>query len=175
MEFDILLRRLKIVQDTTLHLPIEKELFVARLAAVTEQGYSSPLFSAVHALRSSGKEFTGDVGPDYFTIRRKASFSNPGLSAVTIRGTLLPADTGCAVELELDGFHLLYRMAYSLLALLYLFMLIYAVTSQPMLLAALLLHIAIIGVMPYISMRRSVSKMKHNIERELFFLTKTTA
>lgn len=170
------LRKLKLVQDMALSLPIQPELFTSRLASATEQTPSSPRYSAFEANFASNKEFTGDVGPDWFTIRRSAVLSETnGLSLVKVEGTVLPAEEGCVVELELNAFHPLFYVLYGLLLAFYAFMVIKALDSNPLLLLAALLHASTIGVLPYLLMRWLLSRMKHYLEREFFFLTKKSA
>ncbi|AYA38038.1 hypothetical protein D3Y59_13905 [Hymenobacter oligotrophus] len=167
------LRKLKLVHDMVLSLPIEQEQFITRLASATEQRPSSPRYSAVEANYSFNREFTGNVGPDWFTIRRRArSFERNSLTLIKVEGAVLSAEDGCVVKLELNAFHPLFYALYGMLFIFYAFLVIQALDSKPTLLLVALLHASIFVVLPYLLMRRLLSKMKHYLEREFFFLTR---
>lgn len=173
-----MLKRLKLIDHLTTEIQINKEDFVARFSANVASGAAVNFFFNFEAFSFNGKEYSGTVASNSFKIRKRRKFfdMNPGLA--TAEGNFRQNGESLIIESKIKGFHPFIAFFMSLALIAY-FVVTASVISgdlnEGMGLAFfpfLLIHATFMFGIPYLMMRRSVSKLKYDLERDLFFLTK---
>ena len=169
------LRKIKIIDSFTMTLPMPQQAFVAKLAAITELG-STRMFVSPFALFSSRDwAYVGVVTDESFKIQRHGRYLDANGSAVTASGTLTEENGQVRIETELNA-------AYTFLFNAFVIVLPLGIgiaapiifPNKESLLISLLMTIifGFVSLMFYFSVRRSVERMKEDLERAFFYLTK---
>lgn len=170
------LRKIKLIDDWTTHLPISQQDFVDRLSAITEERELGLFSDAFMPFKSSQKEYAGHVGFDEFKIKRRARYFEQGQNLATATGTFIENNGDLTIETEINGFSSFMILFYSILliGLTGMITVIISLGKNTDFLA--LLPILFIGALmffiTYMVMRISIGRMKYDLEREFFYLTK---
>lgn len=161
-------------------MEIQKNEFVSKLKQQVDVA-SIGVFSDMFDVFTPGKnEYKGEVGYDGFKIKRRRRFFDVNMNLAIATGTFQQEDEKLIIETEINGFS-------GMLIPFYLFGLVfYAIAIGTMLTANnfsgngggfpivffLIIHAAFMFGLPYLMMRRSLKRMKYDLEREFFYLTK---
>lgn len=170
------LKRLKLIDYLTLTLPTEKTEFVNRLSEITDFGSSGMFSDAFDVFSSSKNEFKGQVDLNGFKLKRRRRFFDSNMNFTTANGTFKESNNQLTIETELNGFNNFFYIFYGFLILFYsIFIFSLLVNDNNIGFIAipfLLLHGAFMFALPYFIIRRSVKRLKYDLEREFFYLTK---
>jgi len=173
---DNLLRRLKLKEDLTTNLKIEKIDFVQKLSSITDKGDVGIFSDTFDIFSSSKNEFKGRVNSKGFEIKRKRRFFDTNMNTAIAKGTLYENNGALSIETEINGFHNLYVVFYIMLIIFYSIAIIGISISDNNVkfgvIPFLLLHGTLMFSFPYFMMRRSVKRLKYELEREFYYFTK---
>lgn len=128
---------------------------------------------------SSKNEFKGEINFDSFKIKRRRRFFDTNMNFALAHGTFAKKNGQLRIETEINGFNNFFVVYYVFLILFYsLFIFIFAFTVKNgaggfFAIPFITLHGTLMFSIPYIMIRRSVQRLKYELEREFFFLTKT--
>ncbi len=176
------LRKIGLLDTLSVNLNIDRREFTNALRSSVEEGSIGPFSEIGDVFSRSKKEYKGHVGLESFRIaRRRRLFEMNSVRAVAM-GKFHQNDDVLSVETEISGFT--HWMTFFLVIIL-LFYVTSAVTifssneqSDDILgfvLPALLVHgLFMIGI-PYFLARRSVKRLKYDLERELYYLAGAAA
>ncbi|MBE7178338.1 MAG: hypothetical protein INR69_18200 [Mucilaginibacter polytrichastri] len=173
-----LLRRLKLLDNITTSLPISKNEFVNRLKAITDEEKSGLMLDAFDIFSSSKNEFKGEVSLEAFKIKKRRKFFDTNSNFAVANGVFVENNGQLIIETEINAFKNIFIGAGIFLLIFYSFIIIilFGVSNTnagfiglPM----ILLHATFMFAIPYFILRRSVKRLKYDLEREFFFLTKT--
>ncbi len=171
------LKRLKLIDNMTITLPISKLIFVNRLSEITDEGGTGAMSDTFDVFSSSKNEFKGQVNFDGFKIKRRRRFFDTNMNFAVANGTFVENNEQLTIETEINGFNNFLIVFYVLLIGFYLFLFFIVSMSGDstdfIVIPFLLLHGTLMFVMPYLMMRRGVERLKYELEREFFYLTKT--
>lgn len=179
-----ILKKLKLIGHQTTELEVSKNEFVSRFQQHVDQGSTSTLSSMFEAFSSGKNEYKGYVSSNGFRIRRKRKLFDMNMNFALATGEFRAKNNLLVITTEVNGFHGMMIPFYIFITIFYLiFILGFSFTAfpeegnGPMALAIpfVLVHAAFMYGMPYFIMRRSVSRMKHELEREFFYMTKKEA
>lgn len=173
------LKKLKLVDYLVTELEISQHDFVNRLKANVDEGSTGMFFNSFEAFSSSKNEFKGQVGLNDFKIRRRRRFFDMNMNLAVASGTYEQSDSLLIISTEINGFSGMMIPFYVLLVVFYSIFVILFLTADDIdgnmdffALPFFIIHATFMFGGPYLMMRRSVSKMKHELEREFYYLTK---
>ena len=159
-------------------LEIDKDHFVNKLRASVDQGSTGLFGDPFEAFFFTKNEFKGYVGPDNFKIKRRSKLFDPNVSLAIASGTYKQMDKHLVIEAEINGFTGMMIPFYGFLVVFYSMFLVGFVIgdvgadAETFAVPFMFIHAMFMFGIPYVMMRRSVSRMKHDLEREFFYLTK---
>ncbi len=169
------LRKYKIIDALTLDLPVDKNDFIRRLRQHVEPGGAGLLGDPFEVFSSKNKEFRGEVSKDGFKIRKRRKLFEAYAGLAKAEGTFREDKGKLSISTTINGFNSIFIIYYLIVTVLYLGFLVafFLVDEIPLLVFPfLLLHAALMYGIPFFVMRRSVQRMKRDLEREFFYLTK---
>lgn len=171
------LKRLKLIDRMTTTLQTSKVEFFNRLNEVTDAGSTGMMSDTFDVFSSSKNEFKGQVNFDSFKIKRKRRFFDSNMNLAVANGTFAESNGKLTIETEIIGFNNFFIVFYVFLIIFYsIFIFGFLFSSKSggfIALPFILLHGAFMFGVPYFMMRRSVKRLKYELEREFFYLTKS--
>jgi len=169
------LKKIKLIHVFNFELDVTKDKFISELSNVTENSELGVFSTFFEAFKSSNKEFKGKVTSTGFKIRRKLKLFDTNRTSAIAEGVFTEKDNQLIIEGTINGFHKFFYFFYGLLAVFYsVFILVFLFNDDfPMFgLPFIILHGLAMCLIPYFIMRRSVNRLKYELEREFFYLTK---
>lgn len=173
-----LLEKLRLVDYLTTEIPIEKKVFIDKLTRNVDQGDIGMFLSAFEAFSSSKNEYKGTVTLDSFKIRRRRRFFDMAISLAVAEGRFRQKDNILVIESTIRGFSKIFIPFLLFIALFYVAFIISFIASDTpenmewFFIPFILIHAAMMLGIPYYMMRRGVSRMKYELERDFYYLTK---
>lgn len=167
------LKRLGLIVDHQMELPVEKARFVSILRENVDRG--GGVFEAFSA---NSNVFKGSVDLSGFELKKRRRLFGRRHNLTKATGTFSQLGDTLRVDTRINGFHWSMTIFYVLLILFYGFFLggflltdaFSGSDMPPFLPFFFLLHAAIMVVIPYFLMKSGVKQMKHELEREFFYL-----
>lgn len=173
------LRKIKLIDSFKLQLPIEKSRFIENLKANVDEGDTGYFSGVGDFFDRSDIHYRGKVHHEGFKIKKKGKMFDQNMSMATTQGTYKKSGDGVLVEGEVNGFSRMMIPFYIFAALFYLMFFTILVSTDNsdsglsfIGLPFLALHAIFMLGVPYFIMRRGVKRMKYDLEREFYFLTK---
>jgi hypothetical protein len=171
-----ILKRLKLIDYLTTTLRASKYDFVNRLSNITDIGSSGMFSDTFDVFSSSKNEFKGQVDLNGFKLKRRRRFFDTSMTFAIAKGTFNENNGQLTIETEINGFHNFIIVFYVFLIIFY-SILIFGILREDnkesfVGIPFLLLHGTFMFAIPYFIMRRSVKRLKYELEREFFYLTK---
>ncbi|MBK3515964.1 hypothetical protein [Carboxylicivirga marina] len=174
-----LLKKLKLLAFLKTELEISKHDFISRLRTTVDEGETGMFAEAFDAFSSSKNEYKGHVGFDGFKIKRRRRFFDMNMNLAIAKGSYIQHGDKLLIDTEINGFRGMMIPFYIGLIIVYAIIFIAFLSVDNiegnmdyMAIPFIIIHAVFMGGIPYLMMRRSVSRMKHELEREFFFLTK---
>ena len=168
------LKTLRLIQDMNFELPANRPDFVKALQANVD-----PPGSPMRDIFSRSKHiYKGIVTYDGFDLKRKRKFFDSNMGLVTARGTFTQGDDNLTIDVQFKAFHPLFILFFIFLVLSYgMFIVMFAMAPEEggtpaWTLPFILVHASFMFGIPYFLLRRSISMMKYNLERDFFFFIK---
>jgi len=129
---------------------------------------------------SSKNQYKGTVNIDGFQINHKLNFFDSNRSFVDLTGSIEQKDNKLLIETEINAFSRLISINIIMIFVIYLVILISYITIKIKGIAADLgipfiiisLIFLFLFLISYLFMKRSVTKIKYEFERDLYFMTK---
>ncbi len=170
-----LLRKYKLIEAVTIKLPLDKAEFVSRLRLHVEPGGTGLLGDPFEAFSGKNKEFRGTVDLDGFKIRKRRKIFEAYSGLAKAEGTFHQEQDQLNIATTINGFHGVFYFYYLIVTLIYAGFVVafFTVDDMPVfVIPFIILHAALMYGIPFFIMRRSVQRMKRDLEREFFYLTK---
>lgn len=169
------LRRIKLIDDMSLRLNVTTTEFVSKLRSHVDEEDINSLFSGLfEAFSSSKKKYKGEVDSRGFHIRKKRQlFKKQRMTAYAKGNYRLNGDI-LVVNAVINPFNFNKILLKGFLFICYLTFLFYLIFDEVLLkdlfnnlpIPFLLFGFVAMFVMPYFSLRRSVSNMKDDLEKQ---------
>lgn len=175
-----LLEQLKFIDYLTTEIPIKKEDFLEAFRKNVDEGNTGTLFSGFEAFSASKNQYKGTVGNDNFKIRRRKRLFDFNPSGAIIKGTFKQKDDNMLViESEINSFHGVIIPFLIFILLFYIAAITLAFTLPDddgiirwLMLPIILIHATFVLGIPYLMARRSTSRLKYELERDFYYMTK---
>lgn len=173
------LKKIKVLDTLTTELEIDKNTFVSKLKEHVDQGSTGLLTNPFEVFSSSKNEFKGHVDHNGFKIKRRKRMFDTNSNFAVAEGKFSQKYDTLIIETEINAFSNWVFFFFFLLIVFYLFFFgsFFFVGEGNFgfpvyVLPFLIIHgLFMIGV-PYFLMRRSTKKMKRELEREFYYMTK---
>jgi hypothetical protein len=169
------LQKLKLIDYLKTDLPINRMQFIDRLSSITDPGETGMFSGPFESFSSSKNELKGKVNYDGFTLKRRKKFFDSNANMAVATGKIFEQHGRLTVETEINGFNNFFIVIYAFLIIIYaaaIFGIARTNSASFFTIPFLLLHGTFMFLIPYFMMRRSVKKLKYELEREFFYLTK---
>ena len=171
-----ILRKLKLIDNLTTDLEISRTEFVEKLSAITDRGDTGMFSDTFDVFSSSKNELKGQVNFEGFKLKRRRRFFDTNLNMAVASGTINEHNGHLTIESEINGFNNFFIVFYIFLIVFYSFFIFGFGSSDNNMeffaIPFLILHGTLMFSIPYFMMRRSVKRLKYELEREFFYLTK---
>ncbi len=172
-----ILEKLKLTDHLTTELVIDKQDFVKRFISNIDQGDTGVFFSAFEVFSSSNNQYKGTVSFDTFKIRRRRRFFDMNTSLAIAEGKFTQKENVLVIESTISGFRGVFIPFIVFLVFFYVvFIISFIVSDAPgnkgWFIIPFLFHAALMLGIPYLMMRRGVSRLKYELERDLYYMTK---
>ena len=168
-----LLIKIKLIDDFTTILKISKKEFIDKLSLITEEEKTGIFSKSFSIFSSNKKEYKGQVYLDGFKIKKQRKFFDTKYNLATAEGALTEKDGLLTIKTEINGFNNFMLFFGILLIFFYsIFLSIVIIDLDLFIIPFILIHGAIIFSIPYFILKGSVRKLKYELEREFFYLTK---
>lgn len=155
---------------------MDRSEFVSRLSAIVDDDDLGFLSNFFDPWSSSNNVYKGMVFSDSFQIKKRRIFMEMNINAALASGTLSEQNGKLIIDSEINGFSNVMILFFAALLIFYavFFVAICRAENSIGLIAIpfLLLHGIFMGSIPYMYMRHNVKRMKYDLERELYYLTK---
>lgn len=156
---------------------MQKSEFVRRLRNNVDEGSTDFIADSFDVFSSSKNEYKGHVGYESFKIKRRRRFFDMNINFALAEGTYQQKDNVLIIQTEIHGFSGMMIPFYIFVIIFYsIFIVSFAlaetVDSEISTIPFILFHGAFMMGIPYFIMRRSMKRMKHELEREFYYMTK---
>jgi hypothetical protein len=170
------LKKIKLIDHLSTELPISKDQFIEKLSNIIDHGGIGTVSSAFEAFSGSSNELRGRISTEGFELKRKRKLFDTKLNSAIAKGVFIPGNGKLSIETEINGFssYMIFIFCFATFIYLLIFIFLFSSSTKDTLIAApfVLIHAAFMYLIPYFMMHRSVSRLKYDLEREFFYLTK---
>lgn len=174
------LRTLKLIDYLESEIEIDQSEFLLKLRENVDEGDTGFLSDFFDIFSSSKNEFKGSVYSEGFKIKRRRRLFDMSMNLSTAEGKLIQEGTLLRINTEINGFSGMMIPFYIFITIIYsIFIFGFTIVAFAgdnsqigFALPFIIIHGAFMYGAPYLMMRRSTKRMKHELERELFYLTK---
>ncbi|WPO79053.1 hypothetical protein [Flavobacterium sp. KACC 22761] len=172
---DDFLRKLQLIKDITIQLPISKIDFIQKFRNHVDQ--SDLGFSPFEVFESSRNEYKGNISNNIFELKKRRKLFDTNYSFAKVIGQFSENSNHLNINAEIRGFRK--RMLF-LVGMLLLFYSIFIIASfftpsgdsgpgAYFFLPFILFHMSLMLGIPYFIIRRSVKRMIYDLERDLHY------
>lgn len=170
------LTKIKLIDYLSVTLPVSRQQFNKKLSEITEQGSTNTFFT-FEAFSRSAKEFKGQVRYDGFKLRRRQKMFDRNQNMAIASGRYKEGIDQLTIDIEIVPLKGFLYVFYGFLAVFYVIFLtgfLLADTRPPLFVFPFIaIHGCVMILIPYFITKRSVKRMKYELERELYYLTKS--
>ena len=167
-----ILKRLKLYDNQTTTLPINRLEFVNRLNELVEEGSTSMVSDSFDAFDRSNKEFKGSIFEDSFKIKKRHKLFDFHLNSAVAFGTFVEKDNQLIIETKIRGVNAFFMIFYLLLLVVFPISMVSILRSesqdvQTSIILVLLQFVFMFGI-PYLLLRMSTQRLKRDLEKQFF-------
>ena len=175
------LRKIKLLDQLTSEIQIDRNLFVQRFEQQIDHADIGVFSDFFDAFSRSKNEYRGHLNYDGFKIKRKTKFFDMNMNSAVATGVFEQKNDHLVIKTEINGFHgmmIPFCIFIILFYLIFIFGFLYSAFSGQsdgnlvFFVPFIIIHAAFTFGIPYFMMRRSTGRMKHELEREFFYMTK---
>ncbi|RZJ56169.1 MAG: hypothetical protein EOO44_00575 [Flavobacterium sp.] len=168
-----LLHKLKLIQDLKFKLNISKTEFTKKFRENVDE--SNLGYEPFEVFQSSTNHYKGNIYNNNFELKKRKRFFDTRYSFAKVTGQLVEENEHLNIEVEINAFKKRMIIFFGFLILFYLVFIIVSifggeVSSTPLFfLPFLMIHMCVMLGIPYFMIRRSVSKMAYDLERDFHY------
>ncbi|MFT5915831.1 MAG: hypothetical protein ACI81T_002334 [Bacteroidia bacterium] len=170
------LRKIKLSEDVEMELETEQLVFLRGWEELVDFGNPTPLSNVFEAFSSSKNDFVGQIDADSFTLRRRRRLFESNMNVAVAKGNYIQNGGFLQINMEINALSPIFIPLFALITVVYFVAGFFVVASNPesalFILPFLALHASLMLGIPYLFLRRSVKRMKRDLEREFYFMTK---
>ncbi len=174
-----ILVRIKLVEYLNSEIEVDIYKFVDKFRENVEECELGMMSDSIDFFSSNKNEYRGHVDYQGFKIKRRRRLFDSTMSLSIAKGTFEQKETILNIKAEINGFSGMMIPFYIVGIIIYGAFFIALLTGvefngneSGFALPFILLHAIFMLGLPYFMMRRSVKRMKYDLEREFYYLTK---
>jgi hypothetical protein len=170
------LEKIQVIKYFTTTLEIDQNEFVNRFRKNVDEGSTSDMVNVFEILSPSKNKYKGSVGFDKFDIKKRRQIYDNIRSIAVAKGTITKEQNSIVIKTEINGLNPIMTIYFFLFVLIFLIQITMAIVTplnNGILFPFLILALAFMLGIPYLMMRRSVKTLKHDLERDFFFFTRS--
>ncbi|WP_291145408.1 hypothetical protein [Flavobacterium sp. UBA7680] len=165
------LRKIKLVKDITIQLPVSKIDFIQKFRNNVDE--SDLGYVPFEVFQSSRNEYKGNIENNSFDLKRRKRLFDTGYSFAKVNGNLIQENDKLVIDAEIIGFRKRMIIFFAFIVFFYLIaftgMILTGDNVSLIFLPFLLFHMSIMLGIPYFVIRRSVNRMAYNLERDFHY------
>lgn len=173
------LKKLKLIDYLQTELIIQKNDFVNKLQKHVDESSTSIFSDTFDVFSSSKNEYKGEVNFNGFKIKRRRKLFDMNMNVAVAKGTYSQKGDKLIIDTEINGFHGMMIPFYIFCIIIYGVFIVGFLSADEIggdvpgfAVPFIFVHAAFMMGIPYFIMRRSTKRLKHELEREFFYLTK---
>jgi hypothetical protein len=162
-------RKIGLVEQIKIELPVQRAEFISELKVHVDE----PRTELFEVFSNSRNDYKGKVEGDTFDIKKRRRLFDSRLSFARAIGRITAREDGIVIEVELIGYSVLIIPFFVFLFAIYGFAIISVLFRGVEFLwtiPLIVIHAAFMIGIPYVVMRKSITRIHHNIERDFFFM-----
>jgi hypothetical protein len=168
------LKKLKLIDHLTMELNISRNEFVNKLKKVVDKGDIGFFSDIFDGFSSSNNELKGQVDYNGFKIKRRKRFFDTNMNFAFADGIFNEQNGTLKIETEINGFSGFFIPFYIILIIFYSIFILAIGNSgnneRYFAIPFLIFHATLMFGIPYFMMRRSVKRLKYELEREFYYI-----
>ncbi|WP_426484175.1 hypothetical protein [Flavobacterium sp. 2] len=172
---DNFLRKLQLVKDITIQLPVSKLDFIQKFRNHVDE--SDLGFVPFEAFQSSRNEYKGNISNNSFELKKRRKLFDTNYSFAKVTGHFSENNNQLNINAEINGFRKRMLLFAGVLIMFYSIFIIGSLfipdeKSGPVafvFIPFILFHMSLMLGVPYFIIRRSVKKMIYDVERDLHY------
>ncbi|OHX65424.1 hypothetical protein [Flammeovirga pacifica] len=174
-----LLKKLKLIDYLHTELIIQQNDFVNKLRNHVDEGSTGIFADTFDVFSSSKNEYKGEVSFNGFKIKRRRKFFDTNMNMAVANWTYSQKEGKLIINTEINGFHGMVIPFYIFCIIIYGAFIVGLLSADKiggnapgLALPFIIIHVAFMMGIPYFIMRRGTKRLKHELAREFFYLTK---
>jgi hypothetical protein len=164
-------RQINLVKDLNFTLNVSKTDFIKKFRENVDQSNLS--FDPFEAFQSSSNHYKGNVYNNNFELEKRKKLFDTNYSFAKATGILTEENEQLDIKIVINGFRKRMIIIFGFLSFFYLIFIVgsfFADDSFPLfILPFLLIHMALMFGVPYFLIKRSVSRMAYDLERDFHY------
>lgn len=169
------LKKIKLIENFQIQLNTDRNTFYTKLKDIVEYGGTDYFSSMFEVFSSDKREYRGSVNYDSFKIKRKRKLFDTNYNIAVASGKISDFDGKTNVNIEINSFSYFFIPFFIILIIFYsffIFSVFFSGDNPPIfVIFFIFLHACLMFGLPYFIARRSVKRMKYELEREFVFIT----
>jgi hypothetical protein len=170
------LNRIKLTDNFVIELPIDLKDLVKKIEHFVDEDN----YDILEGFHNTKKQFKGKINKKGFKIRRKLGISNNPKVDTIANGKFKELNGKTEIEIKIIGFDTFFKIFYSFLFFFWT-ILIFALgmflkngnpNQSEFGIPVMFLFMLSLTILPYFQMKKGVEKMRYDLEREFYYLTK---
>ncbi|WP_046757250.1 hypothetical protein [Kordia jejudonensis] len=170
------LERIQLIKHTQITLNIDKSEFISHFKANVDEGSIGAFSSMFEAFSSSKNRYKGNISQNSFKIRRRREFFDRTSYLARVTGTFRQQNDQVVIDAKVNGFSNFLIPLYIFITLFYILfipMAIIGFADSIIPIVFVFFHALMMYCIPYFIIRKRVKNTAIDIEKELFFMTKS--
>jgi hypothetical protein len=180
---DEFLRKIELLDNFTVELEVDRNVFVDRLMSIVDPGSTETIFTLFEGFGSNGMEYKGKVDNEGFEIRRRKKLFDSNINLAIAKGKWRQREDHLIVNTEVKSFNNFFIFFIIMAIVFYGFAFVAIFLSEngteesslwmAISIPFLFVHAAFMLGIPSFIMRRSINRMKYDLTREFHYLAAT--
>lgn len=168
---DNFLRKINLVKDITIQLPITKTEFIQKFRNHVDE--SDLGYVPFEVFQSSTNEYKGNIQNNTFELKKRKKIFDTNYSFAKVIGEIIQENNELTINVEIVGFRKRILLFGVMILLFYLLFFVGAISNDDafpfFILPFLMIHMSVMLVIPYFVIRRSVNRMAYDLERDFHY------
>ena len=169
-----LLTRLNLLKTTIIELSIEKYNFISIVKSNIDEKELGLFSDMTDVFYSSEAEYKGHIDSYGFKLKKKRKFFDYNMNLAIAKGHFNQQGDTLKINVEINGLSNQMVPFFVLIPIFYLFFIATTLLADDaasiVMIPFLLLHGLFMLGIPYFMMRRSIKRMKYELERDFYFM-----
>jgi hypothetical protein len=172
------LRKINLIQDLNFKLNVSKIDFTTKFRDNVDE--SNLGYEPFEVFKSSSNEYKGNIYNNNFELKKRRKFFDTSYTFAKAEGILIEENQQLNIKVEINGFKKQMILFFGMMIIFYLIFIcgsLFFEDKNPLpvvVLPFILLHMCLMLGLPYFLIKRSVTRMAYDLERDFhYWVTKS--